>query len=256
MGNEWFKDWFNNPEYLSLYKHRDDHDAKKIITLLFNNIKLPENSRCLDLACGNGRHSILFARKGFNVTGLDLSPYLINQAKKRLNSDYKDQKNKLKFIIKDMRNIGYKNDFDLIVNLFTSFGYFESRKDNFKVIKEVSQSLKPGGYFLFDFLNKEHLIKTLVPFDIKKLNGSLFIQKRYIEKSAVKKDIIIISNNISGKTAKIHQFLEKIQLYSISEFRKVFKKNGLTIIKLFGNYKGKRYNQSNSERLIILAQKI
>jgi SAM-dependent methyltransferase len=255
MGTEWFKDWFNNPEYLALYKHRDKHDAKKIISLLFKHIRLPAGSKCLDLACGNGRHSVLFARKGYNVTGLDLSPFLINEANKRLKTEYKEYKNRLNFVIKDMRNIGFVNEFSLVVNLFTSFGYFNTRNENFRVIKQVSGALKTGGYFLFDFLNKEHLIKTLVPFNIKKLNGSVFMQVRYIEKSAVKKDIIIIEPDSKGKTSKVHQFLEKIQLYSVSDFKKVFKKNGLKVIKLFGSYKGEKYYQTSSERLIILAQK-
>ena len=158
MNKSWYKVWFNNPEYLALYKHRDDNDARKIISLLFNNIVKVKNGKCLDLACGNGRHSVLFARKGYNVTGLDLSPYLIEQAEKRRKKEYKSQKDKLRFVIKDMRNIGIKNEFNLVVNLFSSFGYFEKKSENFKVIKEVSASLKNGGFFLFDFLNKQYLI--------------------------------------------------------------------------------------------------
>jgi SAM-dependent methyltransferase len=255
MSSMWYKDWFNNPAYLALYKHRDDNDAKKIISLLFRNISPVKGGKCLDLACGNGRHSILFARKGYNVTGLDLSPYLIEQAKKRLKNQYKSFKDNLRFVIKDMRNIGYVNEFDLAVNLFSSFGYFEKRNENFKVIKEVSVSLKKGGFFLFDFLNKEYLAKNVIPFDIKKLNDTAFLQIRHITGSSIVKNIIILKNSKSHKTPEIHQFLEKIQLYSLNEFKKEFSKHGLRIQNVFGNYRGDTYNKTGSERLIILAQK-
>jgi SAM-dependent methyltransferase len=223
MGKTWFKDWFNTQQYLDLYKHRDDTDAKKIITLLFKNINLSKGSHCLDLACGNGRHSILFAKKGYNVTGIDLSPYLINQAKQRLKKNTGITEN-LNFIIKDMRKIGYKNKFDLIVNLFSSFGYFESDRENFKVIKGISDALKPGGYFLFDFLNKEHLMRTLIPYDIKVLNKNAYLQIRRFENSFVIKNIFIIQSNKEDKTVKIHHYFEKIRLYSLDDFRNEFKK--------------------------------
>lgn len=255
MSKTWYKDWFNNPEYLALYKHRNDNDARKIISLLFRHIAPEKGNKCLDLACGNGRHSVLFARKGYNVTGLDLSPYLVEQAKKKLNDQYRLYKNKLRFVIKDMRRIGFKNEFDLVVNLFSSFGYFDKKSENFKVIKEVSSSLKKGGFFLFDFLNKQYLEKNIVPFDIKTLNRTSFLQIRHITGNSIVKNIIIIKNRNNSKTPEIHQFLEKIQLYSLSEFRKVFTKQGLKIKKVFGNYRGDKYSKTDSERLIILAQK-
>ena len=256
MIKTWYKEWFNNPEYLALYKHRNDTDAKKIISLLFRNISPERGAKCLDLACGNGRHSVLFARKGYYVTGLDLSPFLIVQAKKRLKKQYKAQREKLRFVIKDMRNIGYKNEFDLAVNLFSSFGYFEKKSENFKVIKEVSASLKNGGFFLFDFLNKDYIVHNLVPFDIKTLKGTAFIQIRQISINGIVKNIIIIKNRKNLKAPEVHQFLEKIQLYSLTEFRKEFKKRDLRIVKTFGNYSGEKYNKTGSERLIILAQKV
>lgn len=260
MKKTWFKDWFNTQQYLDLYKHRDDSDAKKIITLLFRNINLTKGAQCLDLACGNGRHSILFARKGFNVTGIDLSPYLINQAKKRLHKEYKHYIKKMSFIIKDMRKIGYKNKFDLVVNLFSSFGYFEDDKENFKVLRGISQALKPRGYFLFDFLNKYHLKRTLIPCDLKLLNNTAYLQLRHLESSSphrqefVIKNIFIIQNSKPDKTPKIHHYLEKIRLYSLNDFRKEFKKNGLKILNIWGDYAGNSFNK-NSERLIILAKK-
>jgi SAM-dependent methyltransferase len=241
--------------YLELYKHRDNKDAKKIVSLINRIVKLPAGSKVLDLACGNGRHSVLFAQKEFKVLGGDLSPYLISEAKKKLNTEYKRYRDNLTFKIMDMRFIGYKNEFDMVVNLFSSFGYFEKDSENIRVIKSISSSLKKNGYFFFDFLNKKYLEKSLVPFDINKRNHNIIIQVRNITRGFIKKDIIIIKNNPGSKHPLISDFFEEIKLYSLKDFKAMFNKNRLKIIKTFGNYSGSAFNQNTSERLIILAQK-
>ncbi len=253
----WFKTWFSSPDYLKLYEHRDTHDAKRLITLLFKNIRLNPNSRILDLACGNGRHSILFARKGFETLGIDLSGFLINQAKKQLKEEYKRFTKNLKFEIRDMREINHKKQFDLVVNLFSSFGYFISQKDNEKVIKGISLALKPGGFFLFDFLNSSYLRKNLVPFDIKKLAGKSAIQIRNIDNGFVIKEIYILSERKPGHYyPDILHFTERIRLYSLKDFQRMFNDNNLRIIKSFGDYNGSKFNENKSKRLIIIAKKI
>src|SRR5438128_8780984 len=115
--DDWYKHWFNTRDYLELYSHRDDEDARRLIGLLFNNISLDKRAKVLDLACGNGRHSVLFAKKGFNTFGIDLSPYLIKEAKKLVKKQYRGR---LKFGIMDMRHLKHFEEFDLVVNLFSS----------------------------------------------------------------------------------------------------------------------------------------
>lgn len=252
----WFKQWFNTQEYLELYKHRDDTDASKIIKLLFKNIKLNKDAKVLDLACGNGRHSVLFAKKGFNVTGIDLSKYLINRANEKRRTDYYKYKRKLSFEIGDMRNIAHSKEFDLIVNLFSSFGYFENGKDNENVIKSISRALNTNGYFLFDFLNRYYLLKNLVPYDIKKEKDKIIIQIRGFTNGYVEKSILIVKNSKKTKIPILNRYKEKIRLYSLDDFRNMFSQSGLKIIKTFGDYEGRKYIKSKSERLIILARKI
>lgn len=255
MVEAWFKKWFNSQLYLDLYKHRDTNDAKKIISLISKNITLPKGSKVLDLACGSGRHSILFAGKGYNVLGIDLSGYLIKQAEKITKLKYPQYSERLKFEIKDMRDISHKNEFDLIVNLFSSFGYFDTDKENYRVVNGVSKALKKGGFFFFDFLNSQYLKKNLIPYDVKLRNHYGVIQVREINNGFVKKNIFFIKNNNKSSYPVINNFYEKIKLYSLKDFRIFFNKAGLKIIKVFGNYSGKNYNPSDSERLIILARK-
>lgn len=255
--DQWFKRWFSTQDYLDLYKHRNSHDAKKIVSLVLKHVKLSKGANVLDLACGNGRHSVLFAEKGFNVTGIDLSKYLISQARKKLSTDYTGYKNSMRFEIQDMRNLKHKSEFDIVVNLFTSFGYFKNDSDNVKVIRSVARALKRGGHFLLDFLNRDYLIKNLVLYDIKKFNRKLIVQIRAIKGSIVEKKIIIIkSSRAKNGYPLFNQYKEKIKLYSLNDFKVMFNKHGLNIIKVFGTYAGNRFTKGKSERLIIIARKV
>src|ERR1035437_1363723 len=97
---EWFEDWFNSKEYLDVYQHRNESDARKLFELIIANIQIPVKGKVMDLACGPGRHSILFARKGFNVTGVDLSDNLLRVAELAA----KKEKLDIKFIKADLRH--------------------------------------------------------------------------------------------------------------------------------------------------------
>lgn len=255
MKDNWYKKWFDNKEYLELYSHRNSADAKKAADLIVESVPLSRNSSVLDLACGNGRHSLIIASRGYNVLGADLSPFLINEAKKKLKNQYRRYRKKLSFELMDMRKIPYKNKFDLVVNLFSSFGYFDSDEENIKVVSGVSKSLRKGGYFFFDFLNENYVRKRLVPFDFSKRNRKAIIQVREITGGFVKKSIIIVKNPAGKLDPEISYFHEKIRLFDLNDFRQIFIKCGLKIVKTFGNYKGDKFNKQNSERLIIVARK-
>ncbi|MEO8666407.1 MAG: class I SAM-dependent methyltransferase [Ignavibacteria bacterium] len=244
----WFKDWFSNKFYLELYRHRDGNDARLMINLLQRSILVTTKCKVLDIACGAGRHSIELARRGFDVTGFDLSRFLISEAKKEFRrSPEKDLK--LKFLIKDMRDFNFHGSFDVAVNIFTSFGYFEDDKENFKVIGNVSDSLKKGGYFVFDFINKGYIEKNIVPYSRSRQGEITLIQKRMIEKGFIKKNITIRKNK------EVFNFTESLRLYGLSEFKKVFKSYNFRIQNLYGDYFGNKFNESKSQRLIIIAKK-
>ena len=255
MKKDWYKKWFNTGDYLDLYKHRDSADAAGIAGLVKDKVKLPKGSNILDVACGNGRHSRIFAKEGYNVLGIDLSPFLINEAKKELKKSSDQLKDRMSFEIRDMRNLRYKKRFDLVINLFSSFGYFEDDKDNLKVIKGISASLKQGGYFFFDYLNPDALRKNLVPFDISIRNHNVILQVRTIKGNSVYKDIAIVKNSKTSRTPVVSSFNEMIKLYGLKDFKVFFARYGLKILKTFGDYSGSRFNSAKSERLIILAVK-
>lgn len=245
---DWFKVWFSSKFYLELYKHRNEDDARNLINLIQRNVKFNSGENALDICCGAGRHSLELARRGCVVTGFDLSPYLINEAINSLRNS--PEKNlKAKFLIKDMRNFNFKGSFDLAVNLFTSFGYFENENENFKVLKNVSSSLKKGGYFVFDHINKKHLTDNIIPYSRNKYNDSIMIQRRKIEGNFVTKKIII------KKGQKINEYYEKLRLYEFEEMKKNFESVGIKIYKSFGDYYGNNFNRNNSARMILFGIK-
>lgn len=248
--NDWYVSWFSTKEYLDLYKHRDENDASRALDLILKQVRIPKNSSVLDLACGNGRHSLLLAKRGFNVTGIDLSKYLISEAKKK---GYKQKAGSVKYEVKDMRNFSYPGQFDLIVNLFTSFGYFENDSENYKVIECAAKSLKKPGYFVIDYFNTGYLKEKLNPYSISKSNSRVIIQLRNITDSYVTKDIYFIFRNNAGYRFK--KFHERIKRYSLTDFEKMFNINGLQIIKVFGDYDEKTFVEKKSRRLIIIGKK-
>ena len=240
----WYREWFNDPDYLMLYQHRDDSEAEKIINLIQDKINPKPNSKVLDLACGNGRHSIQFAKRGFQVTGVDLSETLLNIAKQTA-----EQNNlTIDFILSDMRCQKFNNQFDLVVNLFTSFGYFELDDENGKVIQNIFAALKNNGNFFIDYLNKDFLLQSLEPESVSEINGLSVIQKRRIENNRVLKDIIIRKNDIETV------YNEAVTLYSLNDFIHFFNSAGLTLEHTFGDYSGSSFTTS-SPRLILTGKK-
>lgn len=245
----WYTDWFSSKYYLELYKHRDDEDARNLINLIQRTIHFPTDAKVLDICCGAGRHSIELARRGFNVTGFDLSRYLISAA--RLSLKKAEEKNlKVRFLIKDMRHFNFKAGFDAAVNVFTSFGYFEDDAENFTVFKNSYSSLSKGGYFVFDYLNEGYLRKNIVPSSRDKFGDKTVVQKRRIENGFVIKEIII------KEAGKERNYREILKLYTYKQLRSALEQEGFEITSKFGDYYGNSFNAGKSKRIILFARKL
>ncbi len=242
---EWYKDWFDTKEYLNVYRHRNEQDAKKLVNLILENVDIPAGGRILDMACGNGRHSVIFAEKGFQVTAVDLSKNLLDLAK---NSADKAGL-KINFVNSDLRSFYTASKFNLAVNLFTSFGYFEDECDNFKILRNAYDHLFENGYFVIDFFNKRYIENNLVPESADVAFEEKIIQKRSIEGNRVEKQIIIKKN---GSEKLFH---ESVRMYCKEELFKALNSKGFKIIKFFGDSSGKSFDLESSPRIIIIAQK-
>ena len=238
----WYRSWFNSPYYHILYKNRDENEAALFIDRVLKYFNPPSEARFLDLACGKGRHSIYINKKGFDVTGVDLSKENIRRAK-RFENDH------LHFDVHDMR-VPYANTkFDYVFNLFTSFGYFPSIEENEKVLSASHSNLKLKGKILIDFLNAHQVIKGLVKEETQKMDGVTFNIDREIEDGIIKKNIDIIDGE------KEFRFVERVRALTRQDFVGMLTRCDFEILDTFGNYNLEEYHEDKSPRLILIARK-
>ena len=241
----WFRDWFSSEEYLYVYRHRDDEDATKLLELILKQTNLTKQSSILDAACGAGRHSIYLASKGYNVFGFDLSKTLLFKAKE--NAKRRSVENN--FVCADLRNICFRKKFDLIINLFTSFGYFKNDEENFRFINTAYNLLNENGFYVLDYFNKNYLLANLTAENEKLIDGKIIIEKRKVVSNRIIKEIQI-KNGLEEQ-----HFVESVRLYSKTEIENEFRKIGFTLTNLFGDYWGNKYDEQNSQRLILFFKK-
>lgn len=238
---EWYEEWFNTLYYHILYKHRDITEASELIDNLLAYLMPEPSEKFLDLACGRGRHSVYLSNKGYDVTGVDLSPENIDYARKFENS-------RLRFAVHDMRKVYKPAAFDYVINLFTSFGYFERRKENQEVVNSICASLKPGGICVIDFLNP-HFIPFTENTTEEVIDGIRFVVTKKREEKRVIKEIDITEN---GKSL---YFREVVHLFFKEDFETFFGNAGLQMKHVFGSYRLENYDPATSERLIVIGEK-
>ena len=239
---EWFETWFDSEYYHKLYKNRDDDEAEQFINNLITNLQLNSSSNILDLACGKGRHSIFPTNIGFKTMGVDLSPKSIAFARKFNNPN-------LRFEVRDMRKSFCECQFDAIFNLFTSFGYFESKTENIKVLKAIENMLKKNGVFVIDFMNANKVIGNLVEEENKFIDQINFRLKRSYINGNILKTI-----DFTDKGKDFH-FTEKVQALFLEDFQYLISQTNLKIDSIFGDYNLNPFDRVLSDRLIIVGRK-
>ena len=201
----------------------------------------------LDLACGPGRYAVPLAKRGFTVTGVDASAFLLDKARSyALSEDVS-----VEWVREDMRRFTLPDAFDLAVNLCTSFGYFDAAEENRTVLQNVHASLKPGGTFVLDVLGKEVLARILQSTTATELpEAGLLIQRHWIRDdwSRIENEWILAN----GERTQTFRF--RHWLYSARELRDLLLSAGFAIVQLFGDLAGSEYG-SNAKRLIAVARK-
>jgi SAM-dependent methyltransferase len=243
MPKKWFQNWFNSPYYHILYHHRDDEEAEFFIDNLCSFLKPGPDSRLLDIACGRGRHAVYLNKKGYDVTGIDLSFSSVKYAKQFENE-------KLHFYVHDMRYLFYINYFDIAFNLFTSFGYFETEKDHVNSLKTFRKSLKKDGLLVLDYFNSEKIIRHLNHQETKHVDGIDFnINKKVVDGK-------IIKSILFEHKSKDYAFKEEVKAFSFTDFERMFASSGFEIVNHFGNYSLDQFDPLKSDRLIFICKKV
>ncbi len=210
----WFAHWFDSPYYHTLYKNRDEKEAQVFIDNLVQHLQIPKGSTLIDIACGKGRHATYFNSLGLDVVGVDLSPNSIANATKNTNAT-------LQFSVHDMREVYQENSFDLVTNLFTSFGYFEDNTDEQKAINAMATNLKSGGFLIIDFMNVKKVIANLVASEHKTIDGITFDITRRVVAGHILKDIAITDGEIK------QHFQEKVKAITLADYSEFITTAGL-----------------------------
>lgn len=244
---DWFNKWFNTAYYHLLYNNRSEAEAEGFIETLLAELKLNPGQKALDVACGKGRHARSFNKLGLDVTGIDLAPASINAAR-QIAHDLK--LTNIRFEVHDMREVFAIKAFDLVTNLFTSFGYFDHQRDNLKAIQTMATALKPGGLLVIDYLN--------APPVLAKLPWQQVISRGGIDFEILKwADQDFIYKNIRFKDyGQDYLFAEQVQILTEDWFKNAFADCGLELENHWGNYGLEPYEADKSDRLILVARKV
>ena len=244
---EWFEDesfWIETYPFTFSEKRFEaaEDEVTKIITLVGF-----QGSLVLDLCCGPGRHAVVLAKRGYFVTGVDRSRFLIEKGEERA----KAAGIQIEFIQEDMRDFVRPASYDLVLNFFTSFGYFEDNEDDIKVLRNIYASLKSTGVCLLDMISKEWLARNMQPTtSMQAPDGSLRVERREISDdwTRIRNEWLFI------KDGRTKSFTFQHTIYSGQELKDRLLQVGFKNVKLYGNLDGAEYGLQAS-RLVAAAWK-
>lgn len=241
----WFEDWFASELYFLTYGHRNDDDARELFDLILRNTGVVPPATVLDLPCGTGRHSVLFAQKGFQVTAADLSPLMIQRARQKAHECGVE----IDFQQSDIRKFSSEKKFDLTLNLFTSFGYFDEDEENFGIIRKMAELTVQGGWFVLDYINPGYVEQNIIPETSTQHGDYVIIQKRSIKGHRIVKHIEARNGD------KREFFSESVAMYGSQEIASCLQRNEFSIISVSGDYSGSPFVLESSPRQIFFAKR-
>lgn len=241
-------DWYRKIWTLDIQDQSWVEDTKRQVDFLINKLKLSGNERILDLACGFGRHSLEFARRGFDVTGVDITPaYIAFASEKALSEKWNAH-----FHCADIRSINYHNEFDVVLNMADgAIGYLENDTENHRIFEVISAALKPGGKHFMDIMNGDYAHThfpcklwdsgekglTLSQFEWNEdTKTMLYGQKDYRYGEALCKPEILEGN--------------PIRLYTYEEIKEIFTPLGMCLKKSYADFTGAPLTRNDIQMLL------
>ena len=249
QGSAWYVDFFRS-DYLNVYGHMfTEERAEKESAFVARTLDLKPGASVLDLCCGQGRHSVQLAKRGFKVTGLDLNAEYLDLASKAAEA----AKVKIETVAGDMREIPFENKFDAIVNMYSSFGYLESEAEDLKVLESAVKALKAGGRLLLDMLNREWAIDNYIQNDWHTgADGTLYVERRDLDLATSRMHVhFIVVDSEGGRRESIGHI---IRLYTLTEMTRLLERVGMRVTAVFGGFEGEDYGIV-TRRMIIVAKK-
>lgn len=243
----WYEDFFDH-SYLHIYAPflSAEKNAQEAASIL-DRLHLTPGSSILDLACGYGRHSIPLAKHGYKITGFDLSEALLEQARQ----EAARQQVSVQWEQGDMRSIPFKQEFDAVLNLFTSFGYFEREADNLHVLKQVYEALKPAGLLLLDTVYQVRLVRSFTPHSIIHYDDGLTVlEERRFDLGTSRNEVKLTLLYPDGRRG---EHTHSMRIYTLTELSTMLTDTGFSVQASYGSLDGSPLTMDS--RLVLLAQK-
>lgn len=244
MSNDWYLDdefWrnFGSLMFNADTFARGSQEVQQLLELVDTSPKT-----VLDLGCGPGRHALPLADAGLAVTAVDTSPSLLRQLE--ANRGGRD----IEIVEADMREFVQPQAFDLVVVMWTSFGYFRDEADHARVLGNIRDSLKPGGRLVLDLVGLEYLCRNLEPVHLTEHDDDRIL----VERPNLCEDMTRLENEwmlIDGHRVRYHTFSHRV--WSAGEIRALLAQCGFESIKAYGSYEGDAYDL-DAERLVVIAR--
>jgi SAM-dependent methyltransferase len=246
-GRLWWEELFND-DYLRAAEKVTDDQIGREVTFIEESLGVERHGTLLDLACGTGRHATELARRGYEVVGLDLSLPMLARA----GEDAQDRGAKLNFVQGDMREMAFEEQFDGVYCWSTSFGYFEEDK-NAHVVERIGRSLKAGGRFLLDVVNRDFLIRHAPSLAWFEGDGCVCMDEMNVDfitsRLKVKRTLMLDD----GRSREIDY---SMRVYSLHELGRILHEHGFKVREVSGRVEtpGVFFGEE-SPRTIILSEK-
>jgi len=242
----WFVKAFG-ADYLKVYAHRDERDAKRAVDCCVAELGLDSRTRTLDLCCGAGRHLKYLLKQGVPSIGLDLSHDLLAQA-------LADGLPEKALIQGDARELPFADEgFDRVVNLFTSFGYFDEDAENQRQLNEIARVLKHEGLVLIDHMNPHVVRANLRERSEEERNGAHIVSHRRIDEQ---KKRVLKQVEITFADGRRLAYEESVRLFDQHEFKAMLDQAGLRWLRSLGDFRGEpKFDPLHSPRQILIARK-
>ena len=247
--SNWYTEFFNE-DYPRIYSDRLSQDAtEREAAFVVEALGLQKGDRVLDLACGHGRHAVALARRGMVVTGQDLNEDYLRMAREGAAL----ARVEIETLHGDMRSIPFTGEFDVVINMFTAFGYFESENEDVRVLEAVANSLKSDGKLLLDTINREWVLSNYAQNDWHTDDhGNTYLEHRDFDLVTGRNRVTfsIVTADGTRRESPGHD----VRLYTLTELVRLLDAAGLRPSAIYGDYDGVPY-AINTPRMIAVATK-
>ena len=242
---EWF-DLAFGPWYLRLYPHRDLEEARRAVRFLAP--RLPSDGIVLDGGCGPGRHLLALRERGFQPVGLDRSRALLGEAAARAPDLVRS------LVRGDLRALPFRDGaFAAVLSMFTSFGYFGSRRADGELLLEFRRVLRRDGRLVLDYLNAPAVRERLVPRSERMVDGHRVIERRSIERSGADESVVKVLTVEDGDGRVVAEYREAVALYGRDEIVAMARYAGFRLLEARGDYDGAPWSPSAPRLLLVAA---